>query len=1174
MSVRPALFGMLAEFRDALLAEYEAARRAHSAANVVLRSGRPVARSGRTFQYQFKVNNLVQLPDDVPAELVIQGRPHVDATIITVAGLVVTLAVSEDLGPFIAKANLQAGLAQLLLKLVERIEALAHVPNPAGERAFGRSPVAGEPARDVPPGENPRQDAAVASCLGRDTTFIWGPPGTGKTTTIGTFGAQMWRRKRSVLVVSHTNVAIDHAILKVAEALGGEAELADGSVIRVGEPRLRALNTRPQLLARTYVEDLSKELTERRDELLSSRDGAAARLDGLEQLLDRTQWVAAAAADLAELRRSAEEISLSAQQQQEARRRLDEDGSRAEEWHRTLREATELMTVEAELETLSPKASDSLARGSVLRNALVASDAALDNGERLLARVRGTGRLTRMWSRLPDPVEQLAVVELLRAVRERSQAALDAALAEADAIGTQIGARTSALDSFRARTRVTPAEAAREAERELEELTSRGLSHALKEAEFARDQREQERAVRERWSALQRMNLVRGDLGEQHPGLDSLVAVHEAVAASLGDADSAALSQSVAQVRSEIEATEGLLADVDDELRRVEELVIARATIVATTLTRAYLRPAIFNRSYDTVLLDEASMAPMPALWAAAALAERNVVIVGDFKQLPPICLSDDPIAIKWLGRDIFEEAGVSPAYEHGEPPPFFVALTRQHRMLPAISAIPNALVYGGMLEDGAGAGEDAGPPSWWDDAVLSSAGVALVDTGPAEAWVTSAGGDGRASSRLNLMSALLVTAIAAAALREPRPDFDPAVGPRVLIISPYRPHARFIGRLLQQLEIDGEVIAGTAHSFQGSEAPVVILDLVNDDPHWRVGVFFDDEGKQTTMRLFNVAVTRAKSRLIIVGDFKYAMQLTKPTAFMHGFVDYLLKHYDRTDARVLGKIGLAPRLEGTVLEVLEDDLAVRLIEDVRHARERVVLYAPEMSSATLALLEPELRDAITRKVDVYVLAPPLFERGVRLRPFYDTSEERLRRVGVHVIHKPKMHEKVALFDHDLVYVSSQSPLADAEEPQLTFRLCGDGINAEFFKMLQLEPVLTLVAAGQARCPICEQELLPAEGREGLYWRCVDPECHTRSLNAPAPRDGRITCASPDCGAAVEYGVWGDRPHWRCVDNRRHRQPIAPSHLKLPKMCQLVPVAERAGLESRLDEYRRHRQQS
>ena len=94
-------------------------------------------------------------------------------------------------------------------------------------------------------------------------------------------------------------------------------------------------------------------------------------------------------------------------------------------------------------------------------------------------------------------------------------------------------------------------------------------------------------------------------------------------------------------------------------------------------------------------------MAPIPALWAAATLASKSVVIVGDFLQLPPIVQSEHSIAMRWLGRDIFEVSGLQAAYDRRNPPPFFIPLRRQFRMHPEISDAPNALIYKGNLVDG-----------------------------------------------------------------------------------------------------------------------------------------------------------------------------------------------------------------------------------------------------------------------------------------------------------------------------------------------------------------------------------------------------------------------------------------------------------------------------------------
>src|SRR5438046_4736449 len=110
------------------------------------------------------------------------------------------------------------------------------------------------------------------------------------------------------------------------------------------------------------------------------------------------------------------------------------------------------------------------------------------------------------------------------------------------------------------------------------------------------------------------------------------------------------------------ERLRGIAVEIDslnEQIKRVAEIIISEARVIATTLTRAYLRDTIQARRFDTVILDEASMAPIPALWVAASLADQNVIAVGDFKQLPPIVQSNHELALKWLGQDVFRIAGI-----------------------------------------------------------------------------------------------------------------------------------------------------------------------------------------------------------------------------------------------------------------------------------------------------------------------------------------------------------------------------------------------------------------------------------------------------------------------------------------------------------------------------------
>ena len=81
-------------------------------------------------------------------------------------------------------------------------------------------------------GLDPSQRAAYAALTRRGASFVWGPPGTGKTKVIVEAVLDALANDRSVLIASHTHVAVDN----VLEGLVEQAELEPGDVIRVASP--------------------------------------------------------------------------------------------------------------------------------------------------------------------------------------------------------------------------------------------------------------------------------------------------------------------------------------------------------------------------------------------------------------------------------------------------------------------------------------------------------------------------------------------------------------------------------------------------------------------------------------------------------------------------------------------------------------------------------------------------------------------------------------------------------------------------------------------------------------------------------------------------------------------------------------------------------------------------
>jgi hypothetical protein len=1271
------LHGERAEFRTALREEINAARRSAAGSGVPVINGRRIAQIGHAFQYAFLIQNAINAPGDQPADLHVPGRAPVEATVISVEGLAVTISVTEDLGATVAYATLRSDLTLLLRRLISRIEDLADTGNPAGDRLLGQTLPTGVPTPEHVAGLNPEQAKAVASSLGRDTTFIWGPPGTGKTRTIGTIGERLYRRDRSLLLVSHTNAAVDQALLHIARQLGGE--MVEGSVLRIGEPVDQRLKEQPELLAVTHIKRRTEELQKRRDLLEAENRTRTARVIELARLIAMLEWLPEGTRDIqetrvavAELRKSelateaagidlaglrdalpaldeatgaatqalgaraehivlADRIPLLAEEEVRAAAAADEARSRLEIELDALDQSERLEPLRREAEGLpAPDVQrDTAARLRAAEQA--ASESAetarteLADAEGVMVRAEKASALQRRWRGLPKPEDQEPIVaqrrraftrleqasatacgeadaaqailgrvdelatllEPWRSLRRLAQqmairtdarrAAEAAATAAASAVGAVVEARgrldelASALVTFTDRYGHDPDEIMREADEHRERLgdAERDFADRTRADVSTRDNL---RSTVSHWlDALRSWGLeideARGDVLEM---LDALERARDHLAAQAAGHDIEELRRERDSVNSEIHRASAEVAEIDELLKTVEATLVAEARVIATTLTRAYTRETVHARLYDTVVLDEASMAPIPALWAAAALAECNVILVGDFKQLPPIKHSDHELAERWLGRDVFEASGVLKAYEAGTPPPHFVQLNEQFRMHPNISAISNELIYDSTLRDGRGTDDDSALDDFYRRDWGHDAPVLMVDTESTNAWVTSVERSGR-GSRMNFLSATICLDLAVRMLRDDRPTARPGDQPRILIASPYRPQARLLEIMIREQNLRDEILAGTAHTFQGSEAPIVIFDLVVDEPHWRVALFappFDD----TSRRLLNVALTRAQRRLVIVGDFAYARKNGK-RAFLNRLLAFTLDRYACVEAVDIVPVGLAARAAQSHTSVFgggvepdadrmvmtQEDFGLYFPGDLAAAIGRVIIYSPFVTSRRLAVLETHLKALVERGVRVYVVTKAREDRGKRESDEYRRLEKALTAWGIRVIHKPKMHEKLMFIDDHIVWAGSLNPLSFSDSREVMTRYDSRAVVEDYAGAMALDKILALYEAGEGSCPVCGSELVPAEGRAGVYWKCVVPGCHTRSLDSPTPKDGKIVCHA--CGEAVEFVELPSGPHWRCREEKRHRQQVILNHLKLPLMEEEVHKAVgKAGL--------------
>ncbi len=344
------------------------------------------------------------------------------------------------------------------------------------------------------------------------------------------------------------------------------------------------------------------------------------------------------------------------------------------------------------------------------------------------------------------------------------------------------------------------------------------------------------------------------------------------------------------------------------------------------------------------------------------------------------------------------------------------------------------------------------------------------------------------------------------------------------------------------------------------------------DEPHFRVNLFIpflDEELKP----LLNVALTRARFRLFILGDFNYCQSQGKKAFLGKTLIPFLLRSFPRINALDLIPNGLAARAAKAQMSLLGGEIEINskrvvvtqadffrlLSTDLIRAKKRVIIYSPFMTQDRVAFLMPHLQAAISRNVLIVIITKSLSERSGSEIGRIRNIETQFAKIGVIVTHKMHMHEKLVFIDDDITWSGSLNPLSYANTQEVMERRKSKLVLDDYFNILRLPEILAVQGKPESKCPICGSEMMAAEGADQpYYWRCINKDCYSRSIDQPYPYDGVLLCGT--CNSPFEFGHWGNYPHWRCKVNVRHRQKVFKSHLRLPKMVALIPRRERTKI--------------
>lgn len=276
---------------------------------------------------------------------------------------------------------------------------------------------------------------------------------------------------------------------------------------------------------------------------------------------------------------------------------------------------------------------------------------------------------------------------------------------------------------------------------------------------------------------------------------------------------------------------------------RINEELFSQARVVASTLVSSNNR-LLMGRSFTSLFIDEAAQALEAACWIAIRKSDR-VILAGDHQQLPPTIKCYEA-ARAGLDRTLLEKVA--------NAKPNTVSLLKvQYRMHESIMRFSSDWFYDGLLE---------ASPDVRNRSILDfDTPMQWIDTSEYEFHEEFVG---ETFGRINKPEADLlleklqayISNIGEGRILSEQIDFG--------LISPYKAQVQYLRKRIKGSSFFRPfrhlISINTVDGFQGQERDVIFISLVRANEEGQIGFLGD-------LRRMNVAITRARMKLVILGD-------------------------------------------------------------------------------------------------------------------------------------------------------------------------------------------------------------------------------------------------------------------------------------------------------------------
>jgi superfamily I DNA and/or RNA helicase len=560
------------------------------------------------------------------------------------------------------------------------------------------------------------------------------------------------------------------------------------------------------------------------------------------------------------------------------------------------------------------------------------------------------------------------------------------------------------------------------------------------------------------------------------------------ISTELQKQDRAKCEQEVQKIEKELGPLEMELAEVRREIEGIKQKVLDDAKIIGATVTKTFLKKEEFL-NFDNVVVDEASMVILPALYNVAGLASKRCVISGDFRQIPPIIETKQKGIFEEIGKGIFEKSGIEEVCRTSKSAPNLVMLKQQYRMREEICSLINSFMYQGKLVTS---------KTKIDESNFSiipeiNKNIVLIDTSKIFPFAQKKG-----TSYYNLMHAIATRNLVNIISAEPELS-----GKSIGISAPYSAQAKMHAAINKS---NSSVTAGTVHRFQGDEKDIMIVDTVDSLGDAQVGFWaMADHPNEDGCKLWNVGISRAKDYLFFIGNLTHLNRHLPKPSFLRNVLHNAQQKGQVIEVEEILKLDKLKEDLQSLQKTFElDDETLEkglfnnrdfekvFIEDLKKAKKTIAIFSGFITPARVATYGDIFRQKIAEDVKIRCVTRPPDRNGSMKPELGKQALDSLEAIGCIVDTRVSIHQKAAIIDDTVSWFGSLNPLSHTSLTEETMaRIDNKGFALQLSQNLSIKFVKDVEGASVVKeNPECEscgyQRTAFNFGTYGRpdYWRC------------------------------------------------------------------------------------------